>query len=453
MPWRPAWRSDRGVSTVLGYVLIVGFVVLGTTSLVLVGMEVVEDGTDRIGLTQAEDALERFATDVDGLTTGERTASFRFQGGDDVRVIKDGRLRIVHDQGATETEVIDTPLNALAYRVGDTRLVYQSGGIWRVDDTGEPLLVRPPAVDYRTTDEGTMLVDAIGLRADYTADVPVEGMATRMDQTRVYPTSERPNPLENGTVRATIQSRFCPAWAAYFDQRTAGAVVEGCAEGTTDQLTARFSVPFVFTGANRAIVEDPTATPVTWLVGTRRDACGGVGGPVSGTELTESRLYCTERITGGVTANTTAAGGDIRVYVEEAVDVKNADITVTGRHNLTLYIDGAVTSNGNAVIGNRSDPTQTRLFFSDPATMGEDAGSTGTPDLYGLLYGPESDVYLGGDTYVEGAIVAAAVTTKGNANVTHGEGFEDLRIVEAGSGPPFYYLNVDRTEVILWNRR
>ena len=53
MAWRPSRGIDRGVSTVLGYVLIAGFVALGTTSLVLVGMAVVEDTSDRIGLTQA----------------------------------------------------------------------------------------------------------------------------------------------------------------------------------------------------------------------------------------------------------------------------------------------------------------------------------------------------------------------------------------------------------------
>lgn len=452
MAWRPSRGINRGVSTVLGYVLIAGFVALGTTSLVLVGMAVVEDTSDRIGLTQAEDALERFAADVDGLTTGETTAGFRFQGGDEIRVIEDGQLRIVHDQGDTETEVIDTSLNALVYRIGDARLVYQSGGIWRVDDTGEPLLLRPPSIEYRATDEGTMLVDAIRLKSDYAADVPVAGTALRVNQSQAYPTTDQSNPLENGTVRATIESQFCPAWTAYFEQRTAGAVVRGCDEGTTNQLTVQFSVPFVFTGADKAVIEDPTATPVTWLVEAKHDACGEIGDDVSGEELTESRLYCTEHITGKITANTTAAGGDIEIYVDDTIDIKNSDITVTGAHNLTLYVNGSVTSNGNAVIGNQSDPTQTRLFFSANATMDKDSGNTGTPDIYGLLYGPESSVYFGGDTYVEGAIVAANVTEQGSPNVVHDEDFEDLRIVEAGAGPPFYYLNVDRTDIDLRDR-
>jgi len=452
MVWRPLQGVDRGVSTVLGYVLIAGFVALGTAGLALVGMAVIEDTNNQIGLTQAEDALERFAADVDGLTTGETTASFRFQGGDDIRVIDDGQLRIVHDQGDIEAEVIDTQLNALVYRIGDTKLVYQSGGIWRVDNAGEPLLLRPPSVEYRATDEGTMLVDAIRLESGYAADVPVAGTAVRAGQSQAYPTADRSNPLENGTVRATIQSQFCPAWAAYFEQRTAGAIVEGCEEGTTEQLTAQFSVPFVFTGADKAIIEDPTATPVTWLVEAKHDACGKMNDTVSGEELVESRLYCTESITEPVTANTTTTGGDIEIYVDDTIDIESSNITVTGTHDLTLYINGSVTSNGNAVIGNQSDPTQTRLFFSDNATMDKDEGSTGTPDIYGLLYGPESDVYLGGNTYVEGAIVAANVTEQGSATVTYDEDFEDLRIVEAGAGPPFYYLNVDRTDVDLRDR-
>ncbi len=439
--------SHRGVSTVVGFILLVGLAAVGATTVAVVGMSVVDDTGSQLDQTRALDSLQQFAADMDTLANGADQTAFQLQGDrGDVAVHDGGRIIIEHtsDEG-TET-LINESLQALVYDTGRTQLVYQSGGIWRIDRNGGPLMLRPPAVDYRTTNEGTMTVDVIQITDGYASDMPARGTAAVTDRQSHHPTNAQGNPLQNGTIETTIDSEFCPAWSAYLQQRTSGAVVEGCTEGTDNRLQAEFTVPFVFNGAGQAKIEDPSATPVTWLVDAKAAACDESFD--DGGELTSAGLHCTDSaITDTLIFNTTAAGGAIEVYAGDGIDISSDDINVIGPHSATIYADGDIAITGNSVVGNSSDPTQTRLFLSKTANITDvDAG---TPEMYALIYGPESTMEFKGNVQITGAVIGGSIDDNGNVGYQFDEEFEDLRIVEEGAGPPFYYLHIERTKVTL----
>ncbi|MFB6094456.1 MAG: archaellin/type IV pilin N-terminal domain-containing protein [Halanaeroarchaeum sp.] len=231
-------RAERGQSEVLGVVLLVGLTVISVGALAAFGGTAVDSVDHQIDVRRAEQAVsqvdraaslvaladaKRQVVDLGTTTEGSYTVA-----------PEAGRVTITHvnysDTNGTET-IYDAPLGAVRYVTGDTVVAYQGGAVFRGQVGGGEVVVSPPEFHYRQqtlafpviriegggsiAGGGSMVVREVG------GPRPVfpNESATYSGSGLVYD-----NPVENGTIRVTVQSEFYRGWAAFFESRTAGRV-------------------------------------------------------------------------------------------------------------------------------------------------------------------------------------------------------------------------------------
>lgn len=117
-----------------------------------------------------------------------------------------------------------------------------------------------------------------------------------------------------------------------------------------------------------------------------------------------------------------------------------AVLNVTG--NVTIYISGTIHASGSSFIGNTSKPSYTVFQLASPVgAMITTATLTGTTQLYGAIYAPDSAVTLSGTVDIYGSITAYSIRQTGDVQVHYDEGLE-----ERDDSPPGGYT----TDVMFW---
>lgn len=144
--------NRRGLTPIVGFVILVGIVAIGAMSLFVAGMALAEATKASAEQQQLERSLTQFAETADELATGESNdRSFVIEGsqGDAISLDEDaGNVRIVLEHNGTR-EIMDENLGALVYERNDgTTAAYQGGGVWQADDGGASM-VRAPDFQYR----------------------------------------------------------------------------------------------------------------------------------------------------------------------------------------------------------------------------------------------------------------------------------------------------------------
>ncbi|MFB6204950.1 MAG: hypothetical protein ABEJ05_00255 [Haloglomus sp.] len=246
--------TTRGQAEVLGFVLLVGISVIAAGAIVTAGASAFQDLRTEISTERNVNALERF----------DSKSAVVLLGGADAQTISLGRarhgytvrpdagwIRITHvnaTDGGEDEVLYNETLGALVYRneQAGIELAYQGGGVWRRE--GEwSRAVSPPEFHYRGK---TLTLPVIQIRGSGAASGGVRAtvVSTRSsvpiypNATREYDASGRPyrNPLQNGTIVATVHSDYYRGWATYFRRQTAARVtaVDPVAETTTVELTA-----------------------------------------------------------------------------------------------------------------------------------------------------------------------------------------------------------------------
>lgn len=156
--------DDRGVSHVLGVVLIVGIVLTGIVAIVGFGVTGLSDSTSDLSDTAVERDLAGFAEAVDSATVHSDTAAGTTAADLSLAEITDSREQVridgsageltLHAQtGGTEQELARTPLGIVEYESprSGARIAYQSGLVFSAPDgTATPAVVRQNEFTHRT---------------------------------------------------------------------------------------------------------------------------------------------------------------------------------------------------------------------------------------------------------------------------------------------------------------
>lgn len=216
-------RDDvRGTSEVVGMALLVGIVVVGIATILLVGGAQLGDVQDSTEVAQAEQSLTQFdaasarvaadTTDAQQLDLGLRANS----GTLDVEP-ESGNVTIEYlDQfdNGHRTEVANTSLGTVVYENGDTTVGYQGGGVWRSDRDGSTL-VSPPEITFQ---DETLTIPVI--RTERGGSVHSDVQISRSTPTqKQYPnaTANLTNKVDGAIVQITIESRYYEAWGQFFE--------------------------------------------------------------------------------------------------------------------------------------------------------------------------------------------------------------------------------------------
>jgi hypothetical protein len=234
--------SGRAQSETVGFVLIVGFVVLGSVLVAVFGAMALDSTEGQLSEERAENALTQFDSKAALVALGDsgsHDASFGSGAADRDELSIDeaaGWLNVTVTNRTTEQVVMyeNVTLGALVYQGAEARLAYQGGGVWRATRTGGQMIA-PPEFHYQGE---TLTLPAITIEGDGTLneDVTIERNYTRT----LFPDpsdAELTNPLENHVVNVTVGSEFYRGWGEYFIERTEGEV-----DMNPDEETARLKL-------------------------------------------------------------------------------------------------------------------------------------------------------------------------------------------------------------------
>lgn len=220
--------AERAQSETVGFILVLGFVIVGSLLVVTLGAIAVGDTEERLTDDRAEKALTQFDSKAALVALGEsgsHEASFGTGPNDrgDLSVDEDrGWMNVSITNRSTDNTatVMNITLGAVIYEGADSELAYQGGGVWRRDSEGGQML-SPPEFHYRGE---TLTLPAVSVSGDAALndDVTIQREST----TQRYPDESEDfvNPLRNSVVNVTIGSDFYRGWGQYFAERTEGAV-------------------------------------------------------------------------------------------------------------------------------------------------------------------------------------------------------------------------------------
>lgn len=157
--------------------------------------------------------------------------------------------------------------------------------------------------------------------------------------------------------------------------------------------------------------------------------------PSNGTVSSEG-TYTTDRATFDSESLNVTADEDVIVIVNETDGGGENSLTVSGEQsvnvsgtgNVTIFVEGEVEINAQGShLGNRSAPGQVQLKAQDDITM------TGQPEIYAVLWAPESDVVANGLPEIHGSIIADTVRNV-SANITYNDAIRPRDYSGGGGG-------------------
>lgn len=155
--------AERGVSHVLGVVLVLAIVLAGVVSIVGFGVTGLSDSTTDVSDTAIERDLTGFARAVDsaavhsdsaaGTTTVEMSVAEMAESDASLTVDEDaGRLSLTLENGSTQQELVNTSLGLVEYRNprSESRIAYQSGLVLSAPDArATPAVIRANDISHR----------------------------------------------------------------------------------------------------------------------------------------------------------------------------------------------------------------------------------------------------------------------------------------------------------------
>lgn len=227
----------RGQSQTVGVVLVLGLTVISAGAIAMMGGTAIDRTQQTVDVQSAEHALSQLDSEVSLVALSRADRQSVALGG------RDGTLTVHPDRGHItvthlnyteygDDEVIyDASLGEVRYEVGDQVIGYQGGGVWRSAGGNGSTMVSAPEFHYRGQ---TLTLPVIRLQGTDSVAGPVTADISDGSGARsVYPNASRTytntsrrfvNPVQNGTLRVSIQSEFYRGWAAYFRERTDGEV-------------------------------------------------------------------------------------------------------------------------------------------------------------------------------------------------------------------------------------
>lgn len=330
---RSRLRDDqRGQSSVLGTTVILGFVLLVTTSLVGVGAHTLSTSQDAAegqnvehSMTQLDSRASLVALEgaesqtVDmGTGNGDGTVNVREKGWI--------RLELLNTSTGDRTTIMNKSLGAVVYENGDEQIAYQGGGVWKVDGKGNATMISPPEFKYS---QGTITFPVVSVQGQATN---VETLTIqRSGQETVFPVKGNEslsNPVKERALIVTIKSDYYRGWETYFDNRVGGNLT---VQEADEKLEVELSPPPEHRSVESALVSTSPG-PRIELSGN-----GGTDGFVKSYNSTQG--------------NVTASVG------EDAEIVSPGGVELSGSSQIygDVITEGDVVLSGNSVIhGNAS---------------------------------------------------------------------------------------------------
>ena len=472
----------RGVSTVLGFALILVIVIGGMVGVLTIGQDAIVETRERIAAQNAENLMSSLASDVAlvAFDSASRQTVTAGQGQNLYLHPDRGRIEITIHSGESHDTVVNTSLGAVTMRTRSSSIAYQAGGVWR-DTGGGARMISPPQFHYR---ENTLTFPIVTIEGQGASDsVAFDKNTTE----QLYPGEAGQNPVAGDIVYVNVTSEYHRGWYDYFTERTSASVTHypdqkrvvaalttpieeqfGQSVSTTvDQLDAIQQQKSAFNCDNESmdayecpVERGATAPSASGTVDDWVSTCEDESGPCTEYSTAASNgtvpggVYSIDSDTtfnNDVTLDTSR--GNVTLVVDADTEFtgnkKNrADIDITGKNGVVIYHRGKMKFSGNAEINTGGDPGDLLvLVHSDVETIEE----KGTPQFTGLIYAPNTNFSINGGggkktTNILGSLVVETASVNSNAGYVEHADAIDLR-VDPDLDPDVTYLHVTKNRI------
>lgn len=420
--------TGRGLSPVIGLVVLVGVVAISSVGLLVVGASLTESSQGQAEIEQTEQSFDEFADTVNQLVNGEiENDEFDIFTGEDARTYVDDdaghvSLDLVVNESTGDVEtIVDEPLGAYVAEVEDgPQFAYQGGAVWRQEDDGHVGAVDRPSLQFRADPDPTLTFPYVQVRdggLDATGDA---GTLRAAEQSEPFPVGGNlSNPVAGDHLELRIESEYCQGWENHVLERTDGDVEESCDDNADDTLVARLGV-----GNGTETVDDSDDGPSEPNVTDDVDATDG--DDPNGTHTIDDDH---EPGTPDPVEDPTVADPEIEpddpdttdevygVYMENDFHVENAggniDGSVGAHGNVTIPDDITVTDGYDDGVASDRDPYDEAI---------QDRIDAADPDDWQATLTENGNTITGGETlYVESAEDLAAGSNHVTFDVTDGD--------------------------------
>lgn len=228
------FQDASGQSETFGVLLLLAITVVGTTAIVALGSQALNETEQASELQRTEHTMTLLDSRAAMVALGDseqQSVDFSGTGDGSFHVDSDaGWINVTHKNvsGNGDDEAIyNRSLGKMVYENGDTEIAYQGGGVWRVDDDGSARMVSKPEFHYRGA---TLTLPIIRMEGDGQAAGDATVTVRSEDEVqRVFPNSSKSydvtdgtysNPIMNGTINVTVHSEYYRSWADFFRTRT-----------------------------------------------------------------------------------------------------------------------------------------------------------------------------------------------------------------------------------------
>ena len=214
--------DERGVSDVVGYILVFSLITITIGTVFAVGITGVEDRREAERVANVERAFDVFddnLRDVQRYGDPNRATEIRLAGGT-LSIAEETRFALANTSDPDELDnrtLAEWRSRTVAYEDEDTTIAYEAGALVRGDGEGSVMLSAPRfvAVDGRTT------VPIVGLVGDGTEErVTGDGTVqiTATEDANADSETVRFDAASGETLYLWIETDHPDAWARHFDR-------------------------------------------------------------------------------------------------------------------------------------------------------------------------------------------------------------------------------------------
>lgn len=366
--------TSRAQTALVGVVLLVGLVAVGSVGLLLVGQGAIDESRDRAVDAQAGAAFVELGAEVDSVARSESGAnavdlSVPSSSGAIVRSDTSGQVTVTHRNRSGVRTVMIKDLGTITYEHDGTDYAYQAGGVWRGRGRAATML-SAPSFQYTADSDGSNPTLTLVL-TDLTGTKRMTGGRAELRKQRTTTPLKRVSAVD-GVVTVEIESPYYAGWGEYFESRYQELIVE----------------------------YDHPARTVSVTVG-RKQIDGGWG------QAVHAR-------TGAVTTGGGNSGYDGPVYAPDGVDCGTGSCTVVPEP------DGAY-ADLDPVIAKKVSTARTDPTYATAVDVDDGTTLSGAPG--GVTYFDDDGFALGSGETTTVDLAAGNVTlvVDGNLNLTKSE--------------------------------
>lgn len=222
--------SDRrGQAAVVGIVLLVGIVAIGSVGILLLGANANEQSQSQARNERVEGSFVELDSDINSVASSQsdnRVVDLDLPDDADVAIRRENAGTIVVNRTnlTTTSTVVVKKIGAIVYEHDGTHFAYQAGAVWRGQGK-QTRMVSAPSVEYDVDGTGTNptltlpINDLEGPKNLNSGDLNVERIGT-------YAPLNDVATIDNQVVSVKITSDYYVGWANYFRERYDNVLVD-----------------------------------------------------------------------------------------------------------------------------------------------------------------------------------------------------------------------------------